>query len=423
MPRLKVAAVRREITPSFDREVEMRGTFSRRPATRANDPLYAKVLWLDDGDERAALVTCDLICVTREMLEKCRRRLSESVGLEARQFILTATHTHTAPKVEPPYSDFVADRIAEAVEAASREAAPASVKTARALVYGISFNRRVWQADGSVGMYFGFQSQDIVLLDGPTDPMLGVFLFEVEGRPPVVLANYSLHPCTAGRGALSADYPAAFEQALRENMGEEVMLHFTNAPCGNINHCDLSNPRQPQGIRRWRVGCILAETTARILKQARPIEAVPVRVVSRKMKLKCRPYSEEELAAARKVDVYDESTWGGDFLEATRKLRICRCADWGGERELEVQALRFGEAGFAFMPGEVFVECAIRIKKESPMYPHAYAVELSGDDISYIPTREAFPKGGYTVISCRFEAGCAETMTDEVLAAMAEAAR
>ena len=96
MSSLRAGAARRDITPTG--EVEMRGSFSRRPATRANDPLHAKALWLDDGQERTALVTCDLICVTRDMLEKCRAELGRRIGLEPRQFFLTGTHTHTAPR-------------------------------------------------------------------------------------------------------------------------------------------------------------------------------------------------------------------------------------------------------------------------------------------------------------------------------------
>jgi len=420
---LRAAAARQDITPDYP--VEMRGSFSRRPADRANDPLYAKALWLEDDSERAVLVTCDLIVVTRELLDDCRAALAQSLALEPHQFILTATHTHSAPKVEPPYSREIVPKIVRAVEKAAADAVPVSVKTARALVYGISFNRRGWQEDGTVSMYFGRRSQDLVLLDGPTDPMLGLFLFEAEERPPIVLANYSLHSCTAGGGALSAVYPAAFEQALRENMRQQVDLHFTQAPCGNVNHCNLSVPaeEQPGGIERWRVGSLLAREALRALKDARPIEATPLRVVSRKRELDCRPYTQQELDEAKKVDVYDSNTWGGTFLEASRKLRILRCHGWNDKRTLEVQALRFGQGALAFMPGEDYVEFAIHIKKHSPLYPHTYAVELSGDDISYIPTRDAFAKGGYTVNSCRFNPGCGEALADEALQALADTLR
>ena len=424
MSTLKAGAGRRDITPQG--EIEMRGTFSRRPAMVINDPLHARAVYLEDGGDRAALVTLDLIACPRELLEESRQRLAASLGLQPRQLFICATHTHSAPKPDhPDYRELFVGGICGAVEDAVADACEVtSLKTGRRLVYGISFNRRVWQADGTVGMYFGYESPDIVLLDGPVDPILGVLCFERGDELPVWLANYSLHACTAGGGQISADYPATFESCLREHLGRPVHLQFTNAPCGNINHCDLSRPlgAQPRGILRHQVGGILAEHAAKAIAAGAEIEATPVRAVSKTLHATCRDYTEEERAAARKVDPYDSATWGGDFLEATKKLRVLRSHEWGGSRDLEIQALRIGEAGLAFMPGEDYVEFAIAIKKRSPLYPHTFAVELAGDDISYVPTREAFPRGGYTVYACRFEPGTGEAMVETALQALAEAA-
>ncbi len=427
MPELKVGAARRDITPypAECGELEMRGSFSRRGTTRVNDPLHARAMYLEGGGDRAALVTLDLIAAPRALVLEARERLRESLGLEPRQVFICATHTHSAPKPDhEAYRELFVSGICAAVEEAAADAAPATVRAARSLVYGISFNRRVWQADGTVGMYFGYQSPNIVLLDGPTDPILGVFSFEREGRPRVVLANCGLHACTAGGGALSADYPAAFEDCLREVAGEGLHLQFTNAPCGNVNHCDLSRPVElnPNGILRHRTGATLAEAAWRSLQQATEIDGAPVRAVSKTLTAATRGYTEEELEAARRVDVYDSTTWGGDFLEATKKLRVVRCAEWGDSYDLEIGALRFGEAGLAFMPGEDYVEFAIDIKKRSPLYPHTFAVELANDDISYVPTEAAFERGGYTVYACRFEPGTGEQMAETALAALREAA-
>jgi len=427
MSELSVGAARRDITPYPDEfgEIEMRGSFSRRPATKVNDPLYARATYFEGGDDRAALVTLDLIAAPRALVSDVRERLAASMGLEPRQVFICATHTHSAPRPDhEDYRELFVNGICEAIEEAAEDTAPARVTTARRPVYGLSYNRRVWQADGTVGMYFGYESPDIVLLDGPIDPMLGVFSFEREDRPRIVLANYSLHACTAGGGMLSADYPAAFEDCLREVMREKLHLQFTNAPCGNVNHCDLSRARElnPNGILRHRTGAALAEAAWKGLEQAREIDGGPVRAVSHTLTAATRGYTEEELAAARQVDVYDSSTWGGDFLEATKKLRILRCAQWGESYDIEIGALRFGEAGLAFMPGEDYVEFAIDIKKRSPLYPHTFVVELAGDDISYVPTREAFERGGYTVYACRFEPGTGERMADSAVTALQEAA-
>lgn len=426
MSELQVGAARRDITPYPEQfgELEMRGSFSRRGTVRVNDPLYARATFFEGGGDRAALVTLDLIAAPRALVQDVRARLAQTLGLEARQVFICATHTHSAPAPgHEDYRDLFVRGICEAVEEAAEDAAPARVTAARSLVYGISFNRRVWQADGTVGMYFGYESPDIVLLDGPIDPILGVFSFEREGKPRVVLANFSLHACTAGGGAISADYPAAFEDCLREVAREGLHLQFTNAPCGNVNHCDLSRAQalNPNGILRHRTGATLAEAAWRSLGRAIEIEGGPVRAVSKTVTAATRPYTEEERAAAEAIDIYDSSTWGGDFLEATKKLRIRWCAQNGPTYDLEIGALRFGAAGLAFLPGEDFVEFAIAIKKRSPLYPHTFAVELAGDDVSYVPTQEAFERGGYTVYSCRFEPGTGERMVDAAIEALQEA--
>ena len=427
MPQLKVGAARRDITPYPDRfgELEMRGSFSRRPTTVVNDPLYARAMYFEGGGDRAALVTLDLISTPRAVMQAVRERLAQSMGLEARQVFICATHPHSAPKPDgEQFRAHFVSGICEAIEAAAADAAPATVSTARRLVYGVAFNRRVWQEDGTVGMYFGYENPDIVLLDGPTDPILGVFSFEREDRPRVVLANFSLHACTAGGGMISADYPAAFEDCLREVMREPLHLQFTTAPCGNVNHCDLSQPvsTRPNGILRHRTGAALAEAAFKGLQSAREIEGGPVRAVSQTLTAQTRELTAEELEDARKVDIYDKSTWGGTFLEATKKRRIVTCAEWGPTYDIEIGALRFGDAGLAFMPGEDYVESAIAIKKRSPLYPHTFAVELAYDDVSYIPTQEAFPRGGYTVYACRFAPGTGEQMVDTAVAALEEAA-
>ena len=427
MSELQVGAARRDITPYPEQfgELEMRGSFSRRGTMRVNDPLHARATYFEGGGDRAALITLDLIAAPRALVADVRERLADSLGLEARQVFICATHTHSAPRPDgEAFRELFVSGICAAVEEAAQDAALATVTAARSLVYGLSFNRRVWQADGTVGMYFGYESPDIVLLDGPTDPILGVFSFEREGRPRIVLANFSLHACTAGGGAISADFPAVFEDCLREVMREPLHLQFTNAPCGNVNHCDLSQPvsNRPNGILRHRTGAALADAAWRGLKDAREIEGGPVRAVAKSLTARTRGYTDEERAAAEQVDIYDNSTWGGDFLEATKKLRINRCVEWGETYDIEIGALRFGEAGLAFLPGEDYVEFAIAIKKRSPLYPHTFAVELTYDDISYVPTEAAFPQGGYTVHACRFVPGTGEQMVETVLAALAEAA-
>ena len=45
-------------------------------------------------------------------------------------------------------------------------------------------------------------------------------------------------------------------------------------------------------------------------------------------------------------------------------------------------------------PGELFVEWGLEMKKWSP-FPYTFIAELANDSVGYIPTYEAFRRGGY----------------------------
>jgi len=62
----------------------------------------------------------------------------------------------------------------------------------------------------------------------------------------------------------------------------------------------------------------------------------------------------------------------------------------------EVQALRVGEMVLISLPGEIFVEIGLAIKRRVP-FPCTMPVSVANGCIGYIGTREAYPQGGYEV--------------------------
>jgi neutral ceramidase len=66
----------------------------------------------------------------------------------------------------------------------------------------------------------------------------------------------------------------------------------------------------------------------------------------------------------------------------------------GGVHRAEVQVLAMGDYGFVAVPGEIFVEYGLQIKTQS--HPaHALVVSCANGRVGYIPTQEAFTRGGY----------------------------
>ena len=89
---------------------------------------------------------------------------------------------------------------------------------------------------------------------------------------------------------------------------------------------------------------------------------------------------------------------------------------------VELQVMQIGdETAVVGLPGEVFVELGLSIKRASP-YRHTIVIELAnGDESGYIPTRLAYQGGGYEVINSVFQPGGGEQLVEttiEMLRAM-----
>jgi neutral ceramidase len=61
-----------------------------------------------------------------------------------------------------------------------------------------------------------------------------------------------------------------------------------------------------------------------------------------------------------------------------------------------VQVVAVGDAAFVAIPGELFVEFGLAIKRRSP-FLYTYIAGLANGCVGYIPTRRAFAGGGYEI--------------------------
>jgi hypothetical protein len=59
--------------------------------------------------------------------------------------------------------------------------------------------------------------------------------------------------------------------------------------------------------------------------------------------------------------------------------------------------MRVGDAVFVALPGEVFLEIGLEIKRRAGVEPLFVAAYSNNDEIGYVPTAAAFSEGGYEV--------------------------
>ena len=67
------------------------------------------------------------------------------------------------------------------------------------------------------------------------------------------------------------------------------------------------------------------------------------------------------------------------------------------------------EVAVVMLPGEVFVDLGMAIKRKSP-FKTTLVIELSNDGPGYIPTQKAFAEGSYETVNSRIQPGGGEVI-------------
>ncbi len=400
---MKAGIAKVNITPPVG--VPMGGYLARKERSQGvHDDLYARALVLEDGDQRVALVSTDLLGCRKGLVREVRNLIERQTGIRGENVLLAATHTHSGPDTYlfmcdrtdlEPWISILPMNIAGAVYMAQRNIKNAAVDAATGRVEGISFNRQERERGG------------------PVDPEVGaVRIDDSDGRPMAVVVNYACHAVVLGPTNLliSADYPGAVVGFL-ERAKDGVGAMFFNGACGNID--PIIN------LRAWgtgtfreveRMGTIIGAEALKVLEQTAgkfnvkikvgiesfepPLRKVPSlkeaqRVFEEKGQLleKLR----EEKAEIEKVNRADY-----DLLQARFTRNLAKRIE-EGEASTEVQVIVLDETVFLGIPGEMYTELGLDIKQRARElgFKNVIIAELANDLIGYIPTRKYLEQDVY----------------------------
>ncbi len=433
---LRAGAAAVVITPPLG--TPLAGYYSARGAEGALDDLHSKALVLEHDGVKAAIVVCDLISLPRRTVVDARKLVEQQTDIPASHVLICATHTHTGPVVTRAsardqldggasdlgvrYTEGLPELIARSVAEANKKLTPVRAAAAAGREEHLSFNRRFHMTDGSVGWNPPKRSPQIVRPAGPIDPEVGVLSLDTpQGRPVATVVNFAMHPDTTGGTKISADYPGVLSRLLAEYRGPEMLTLFANGCCGNLNHRDVQwADRQSSPAEAKRIGTVLAGDVCRTYPQLRPLTSGPLQVRSEIVKLPLPPVSADDVAQAREVirRVNDPKT---KFLEKVKAYQVLDvAARQGRPQEVEVQVITLGDqVAWVSLPGEIFVELGLAIKKGS-RFPHTMIAELANGSIGYIPDRPAYAQGNYEVVSARCAEGSGELLVEAALRLLGE---
>jgi Neutral/alkaline non-lysosomal ceramidase, N-terminal len=381
---LKAGIARVEITPSTF--MPMYGYANRKcgPANGAHDPLFAKVLVLEAGDSRMALVTADLGSLVSDNL---RREVASKLGIPV--LLLSASHTHSAPAFLPfgsapassdlsrAYLGDLERKMFGAIEAASRSMFPARLGVGKGSLQ-LGYNRLLLREDGRARAVFDNLDR---IPYGPVDPEILLLRVEdAEGRAKALLVHYAVHPVVLGPTSCkySADYPGVLQSAVeRELEGTQVM--FVQGGAGDVNPLfqgRSGNEADDFGVME-KMGQLLAAEVLRANKDVKPLAPV------------------DSIKVRSEVIIFDDR-WEKDKT-----------------MEIGINTIALGrEIAIATVPGEPFHKLQ-KMWKEHADVPHplfyGYTFSSGGTWAGYIPDLRSAAYGGYGAdASTRIEVGAGE---------------
>ena len=103
------------------------------------------------------------------------------------------------------------------------------------------------------------------------------------------------------------------------------------------------------------------------------------------------------------------------FLERVKANKIMNLEARGNTLWMEVQAFRLSDdIAIVALPGEVFVELGLAIKKASP-FATTLVFELAGDTPGYVPTQKAFAEGSYETVNSIIGPGGGEMIVEKAV--------
>ena len=389
---LRAAVAKVNITPQTH---EVMWGFEDRvdPATSTLDPLYARVLVLEAGKTRLAIVTVDLGRSFGEAsLDRLRAEVAKSSAISC--LLVNASHTHSAPSIKdeytsgpPAWESRDLELIADGIHTAATHLQDVRIGVGTGSVL-IGHNRLKVNDDGTVSW---FERNPTMIPTSPVDPTVTVVRIDTaKGDPLAVLINYACHPVVLGSDnpQYSADFPAIANQVVEKAVGGNVESFYLQGAPGDINPYYANMPIEQDAIklRDW-TGKRLGEEAAQVAKSIHT-EAVPSASID-----------------YRETTMHFKLRWDPDqFHAALLKTLGAKSLDAMGSPihpvvDARVTAVVIDkQIAIATVPGEPFVEFQEDWRARCPV-PTALFFGYTNGYHGYFPTIRAAGRGGYGAAS------------------------
>ncbi|MFA6929809.1 MAG: neutral/alkaline non-lysosomal ceramidase N-terminal domain-containing protein [Lentisphaeria bacterium] len=363
--------------------------------------LYAKALVLEDEGNKVVLVTADIALFGKDAAAAIREKTERLTGIPGSHIMMAASHNHSCANTtmlnrwrglscEPDehYFWYFVDRITGMIFQATQNLLEARIGAGKGNAK-LNINRWIQTPEGA---------KWAPNPDAPDDPDVSVLrIDDVSGVPLAILVNFAAHASVLTWGKyISADFPGYLQDAVEKLYDGRVEAFFVNGASGDLKvnwlktgndgKTDFVYCSEEAGARR--IGYAIAGEAVKVFELTETTSLTGVSVFSTTVSfpLLSLPNPAEvtkELEDRRRNGT--ERPWDADW--AARIIPELENGSMAKTVEGEIQCIGIGgKILLLALPGEVFVEIGLRLKRMSPVkdlfvvgYANGYAGYLASD--------------------------------------------
>jgi hypothetical protein len=395
------------------------------PVKSVDDPLEAIGFVLLGAGAPIVICSVDWTGLLNDAHVQWRGALAAAAGTTPDRVAVQCVHQHDAPFVCLASETLIAEQNAgmhvvdlaffrdclERGQAAVKEAIPKArplthVAAAEAKVDRIAGNRRVALGpDGKVRKMRGSACKDpelIAMTEGLIDPQLKTVAFYSGAEKVASCHYYACHPMSHyGQGAVSSDYPGLARKRLQTAEPGCTHVYFTGC-AGNIG-AGKYNDGSPQARIEMTDRLHAAMVAASAKLSPVPLAKAGWATHDLLPEVNSAFTEEGELANVRNP----RNAPANRIRPAMRVSWIRRLA---ARQPIVLSALHLDGITLLHLPAESFVEYQLRAQSLAP--GRFVATAAYGDGGTwYVPTKEAFPQGGYEVSVANSAPGTDDAMS------------
>lgn len=391
-----------------------------------HDALAARVLVLDNGSTRLAIVVVDQTSIFEDLVNQLRDTVARVDGVSTGNIWIVASHTFSAPhafgaprpdqatapegqalaRKGEAYRAAVVGAVTRAAQAAAQDLRPATVAFG-AGVSSVNVNRNMMTADG---WWLGADDA------GPSDKSVGVLRVEdIQRRPIAILVNYAVQSAIMNQSvvkdgfkAVTADLGGAAVRHVEDQYGDGVVSMFLTGAAG-----DQAPAYQAQRNVEDKDGRLKMVDLG---EQAYPlIDLLGERLGAEAVRV-------SQALPAGRSGVILKAIRGSVDLDAQERpktlaqIRPSKAYDYriNGKRPAPYFVMQIGDTALVGVQVELSAVTGQAIKQRSP-FRNTIVVTMVNGAAKYLPEAGAYKRVTYPSMNSSYGPGGAEILQGKIL--------